>query len=153
MRIRASTCRPRGWSRLRSPPKVQHLWAFGGVCGSGMLAGAALAPHFQTPAPCFLLHPLHFFLPTIHTQLCSRGPDPSLAHRPGLVTRPRLMECGRRWRSGDQDTAVPLPHPTLPGGDYAQYPGRAGVSGPRRGRQGKQGVRACFCPMPTSADC
>lgn len=84
MRIRASTCRPRGWSRLRSPPKVQCLWTFGGICGGGMPAEAASAPHFQTPAPCFLLHPLHLFLPTIHAQLCGRGPDPSLAHRTGL---------------------------------------------------------------------
>ena len=84
MRIRASTCRPRGWSRLRSPLKVQCLWTFGGICGGGMPAEAASAPHFQTPAPCFLLHPLHLFLPTIHAQLCGRGPDPSLAHRTGL---------------------------------------------------------------------
>lgn len=152
MRIRASTCRPRGWSRLRSPPKVRHLWAFGDVCGSGMPAEAALAPHFQTPAPCFLLHPLHFFLPTIGSSAAG-GLTLVWQTGPGSVTRSRVMESGRCWRTGDQNTAVPLPHPTLPGGDCAQNPGRAGVSGPKRSRQGKQGVRACFCPVPTSADC
>lgn len=95
MRIRASTCRPRGWSRLRSPRKVQHLWAFGGICGGGMPAEAASAPHFQTPAPCFLLHPLHLFLPT-YTLSSAAGSLTLVWHTgQGSVTRPRVMECGR----------------------------------------------------------
>ena len=135
MRIRASTCRPHGWSRLRSPPKVQHLWAFGGICGGGMPAEAASAPHFQTLAPCFLLHPLHLFLPTIHAQLCSRRPDPSLAHRTGLSYQTQsdgVWQVLEDWGPGH---SCSLPQPTLPGGDYAQWPVGAGVSGPKRGGQ------------------
>lgn len=151
MRIRASTCRPRGWSRLRSPPKVRHLWAFGDVCGSGMPAEAALAPHFQTPAPCFLLHPLHFFLPTIGSS--AAGSLTLVWHRPGLshqIQGDGVWQVLEDW-GPEHSCSPPSPHSAR----------RRLCTEPRAGRglrtkkeqAGKAGVRACFCPVPTSADC
>ena len=86
------------------------------------------------------------FLPSHHRKLCSRGPDPSLAHRPGSVSRPRVMESGRCWRPGGQNTAVPLPRPTLPGGDYAQSPGGQGSQDQKGAGRESRGSGHAFAP-------